>query len=98
MTFRKEPIMDAGTLQELQELGDKIQDHLEETSTSQYKLKLPPYLREEIQRVARRKGMSMADLIRYSVKLYLTITAHMPPGAKLVIQEEGKPDQIIVVV
>lgn len=90
--------MELDALQELQELGDKILDHLEETSTSQYKLKMPPYLRKEIQRVASKKGMSMADLIRYSVRLYLTITAHMPPGAKLVIQEEGKPDKIIVVV
>src|SRR5260370_27499509 len=98
MTVGKEPFMDSGTLQELQELSEKIQDHIEETAPSQYKLLLPPNLRKEIQQLAKKKGMSMADLIRYSIRLYITIAANLSPGAKLIIQEEGKSDQIIITV
>ncbi len=86
----------------LQEIGEKIQGHLvEETGTrqyKQYKLLLPPDLSEELQQLAKRKGMSMADLIRYSIKLYITIASNLEPGAKLIIQQKDKPDQHIIIV
>jgi hypothetical protein len=86
----------------LQEFNERLQEGLvEETGKrghKQYKILIPPYLFEELQQLAASRSTSVADLIRYSIKLYLTITAHMKPGSKLIIQEEGKPDQIIVVV
>ncbi len=87
----------------LQELGERLlQDHLvEETGTrhyKQYKLLIPPYLIEELQQIAASQSTSVAEIIRYSIKLYLTITAHLEPGARLVIQQEGKSDKIVIVV
>ncbi len=97
--------MDLETIQELQEIGEKIQEHLvEETEPEteprqwkQYKLLLPPYLSEALRQLGERRGMTMADLIRYAIKLLLAITANLEPGAKLVIQQEDKPDYHIII-
>jgi hypothetical protein len=90
--------MNMDALQEFQEIGEKLQNHLvEETGTRQYKLLLPSDLAEEVQRVAKRRGMTMADLIRYFIKLGLTLTAQMEPGAQLIIQQEGKRDRQIII-
>jgi len=93
--------MDLETAQELQEIGGKIQQHLyadtdRNTGTLQYKLLLPRYLADELQQFAKSRGMTVADTIRFAIRLMLTIVANLPPGAQLIIHEEDKPDRYII--
>jgi Ribbon-helix-helix protein, copG family len=81
----------------LQELGEEIQEHLHVEGAHQYKLLLPPDLMRRVQQEAQKRGMTMADLIRYYIRLGLELTAQLEPGARLIIQQEGRQDRQLII-
>jgi hypothetical protein len=83
-------------MESIQEIGDELQGYAVRTDMHQYKLTIPKYLFENLQRLAARENTTVLDLIRRFIKLGLKIVEEQEEGSELIIRREDEEDEQIL--